>query len=319
MVVAGPAIYLLGHVLFRLRMAGTLSRKRLAGALACVAVGGLGAGRAGSRALRAARRRARGRDRRGADRRSAQTRARRAVAERTAGIRRRAAASLPGEGGVVEARTARPRSRSLRSPRDHWHQRAAGHVLPGWLVLRHPLQLQPSQQRRPDRPPGIARPLAQPHVHRQHVRARVLDARLPAGRRDDVRAARRRVDVLDPDALRRHRADHPAGGDRLLHQAHVPARRVAARRPEDGDRQRGGEEGAVEDRRRLELRRDRRQAPLLRAAAVQGRPGARAADPLPQLLERQDARQPEPQAAHGLLGQRRLPAEPSHARCRRSR
>jgi low temperature requirement protein LtrA len=42
-VVAGPAIYLLGHVLFRLRMAGTLSRKRLAGALACVAVGGLGA------------------------------------------------------------------------------------------------------------------------------------------------------------------------------------------------------------------------------------------------------------------------------------
>jgi low temperature requirement protein LtrA len=40
--VAGPAIYLLGHVLFRLRMAGTLSRKRLAGALACLAVGALG-------------------------------------------------------------------------------------------------------------------------------------------------------------------------------------------------------------------------------------------------------------------------------------
>jgi low temperature requirement protein LtrA len=38
-VVAGPAIYLLGHVLFRLRMAGSLSRKRLAGALACLAVG----------------------------------------------------------------------------------------------------------------------------------------------------------------------------------------------------------------------------------------------------------------------------------------
>jgi low temperature requirement protein LtrA len=40
--VSGPAIYLLGHVLFRLRMAGTLSRKRLAGALACLAIGGLG-------------------------------------------------------------------------------------------------------------------------------------------------------------------------------------------------------------------------------------------------------------------------------------
>jgi low temperature requirement protein LtrA len=40
--VSGPAIYLLGHVLFRLRMAGTLSRKRLAGAVACLAVGALG-------------------------------------------------------------------------------------------------------------------------------------------------------------------------------------------------------------------------------------------------------------------------------------
>lgn len=42
-VVAGPAIYLLAHALFRLRMAGTVSVKRLAGALACVAAGGVGA------------------------------------------------------------------------------------------------------------------------------------------------------------------------------------------------------------------------------------------------------------------------------------
>jgi len=41
-VVAGPVVYLLGHVLFRLRMAGSLSRKRLGGALACVAVGLVG-------------------------------------------------------------------------------------------------------------------------------------------------------------------------------------------------------------------------------------------------------------------------------------
>ena len=40
-VVAGPAIYLLGHAVFRLRMAGSVSWKRLAGALACVAVGAL--------------------------------------------------------------------------------------------------------------------------------------------------------------------------------------------------------------------------------------------------------------------------------------
>ena len=40
-VVAGPALYLLGHALFRLRMAGSVSWKRIAGALACVAVGAL--------------------------------------------------------------------------------------------------------------------------------------------------------------------------------------------------------------------------------------------------------------------------------------
>jgi low temperature requirement protein LtrA len=41
-VVAGPAIYLLAMVLFRLRMAGTLSRKRLGGAIACLLLGLLG-------------------------------------------------------------------------------------------------------------------------------------------------------------------------------------------------------------------------------------------------------------------------------------
>jgi low temperature requirement protein LtrA len=41
-VVAGPAVYLAGHVLFRLRMAGTLSRKRLLGALGCIMLAALG-------------------------------------------------------------------------------------------------------------------------------------------------------------------------------------------------------------------------------------------------------------------------------------
>ena len=40
--VAGPTLYLLAHVALRLRMTGTISTKRLAGALACVAVGLLG-------------------------------------------------------------------------------------------------------------------------------------------------------------------------------------------------------------------------------------------------------------------------------------
>ncbi len=41
-VVAGPALYLFAHVLFRLRMAGSLSRKRLTAALVCVAIGLIG-------------------------------------------------------------------------------------------------------------------------------------------------------------------------------------------------------------------------------------------------------------------------------------
>ncbi|WP_028067738.1 low temperature requirement protein A [Solirubrobacter soli] len=41
-IVAGPAIYLFALVLFRLRMAGTLSRKRLAGAVACLLAGLIG-------------------------------------------------------------------------------------------------------------------------------------------------------------------------------------------------------------------------------------------------------------------------------------
>ena len=41
-VVAGPALYLLAHVVLRLRMTGTISVKRLTGALACIAVGGVG-------------------------------------------------------------------------------------------------------------------------------------------------------------------------------------------------------------------------------------------------------------------------------------
>ena len=42
-VVGGPAIYLLGHALFRLRMAGSVSWKRLTGALACGLLGFAGA------------------------------------------------------------------------------------------------------------------------------------------------------------------------------------------------------------------------------------------------------------------------------------
>ncbi len=41
-VVAGPALYLLAHVALRLRMTGTISGKRLTGAVACLAVAGVG-------------------------------------------------------------------------------------------------------------------------------------------------------------------------------------------------------------------------------------------------------------------------------------
>lgn len=42
-VVAGPVVYLLAHVLLRLRVAGTVSVRRLSAALACVAIGLVGA------------------------------------------------------------------------------------------------------------------------------------------------------------------------------------------------------------------------------------------------------------------------------------
>ena len=41
-VVSGPALYLLAHVAMRLRMAGTVSARRLSGAIACMAVGLVG-------------------------------------------------------------------------------------------------------------------------------------------------------------------------------------------------------------------------------------------------------------------------------------
>jgi low temperature requirement protein LtrA len=41
-VVSGPALYLLAHVALRLRMTGTIGIRRLAGALACLAIGGIG-------------------------------------------------------------------------------------------------------------------------------------------------------------------------------------------------------------------------------------------------------------------------------------
>ena len=41
-IVAGPALYLLGHAVFRLAMAGSVSWRRLGGAAACLAVGALG-------------------------------------------------------------------------------------------------------------------------------------------------------------------------------------------------------------------------------------------------------------------------------------
>ena len=41
-VVCGPALYLLAHVALRLRMTGTISPRRLAGAVACLAIGAVG-------------------------------------------------------------------------------------------------------------------------------------------------------------------------------------------------------------------------------------------------------------------------------------
>ena len=83
-VVAGPAIYLLAQALFRLRMAGSVSWKRLGGAAGCLAVGLVGTSVSGARAVGARRRRARRRDRRGAGERRAPLGPRRSGAARGA-------------------------------------------------------------------------------------------------------------------------------------------------------------------------------------------------------------------------------------------
>ena len=41
-VVCGPALYLLAHVALRLRIIGTISGRRLTGALACLAIAAIG-------------------------------------------------------------------------------------------------------------------------------------------------------------------------------------------------------------------------------------------------------------------------------------
>jgi low temperature requirement protein LtrA len=56
-VVAGPAIYLIAHTLFRLRMAGSVSWRRLGGALACAGAGGVSRGADRGDRSRARRRR----------------------------------------------------------------------------------------------------------------------------------------------------------------------------------------------------------------------------------------------------------------------
>ena len=110
-VVAGPAIYLLGHVLFRLRMAGSVSGKRLAGAIACVRRRAPRHRRSGARRGGAARRRARRGDRRRARRRPAPAGPGRAVAD-------------------AEARGREPREPSARRA-ESAAARASPRVLPG--------------------------------------------------------------------------------------------------------------------------------------------------------------------------------------------
>ena len=79
-VIAGPALYLLGHVALRLRMTGTVSVKRLAGALACLAVAPVGLVAPALVVVGAPARGARRRDRRRAPRGRAPCRPRRPLA-----------------------------------------------------------------------------------------------------------------------------------------------------------------------------------------------------------------------------------------------
>ena len=133
-VCAGPAIYLLAQTLFRLRMAGSLSRKRLGGAIACVAAAGIGAvAPALVLAVRAAGDHDRG-DRGRAGQRGAARRPRGAVADGGAGLTGPARAAPS-----YRAACAPSPSRSLRapsSPRAPWRSPAVHH--PSTVAIRRP-------------------------------------------------------------------------------------------------------------------------------------------------------------------------------------
>jgi hypothetical protein len=70
------------------------------------------------------------------------------------------------------------------------HTRTARSRLSRRALLRHRLQHQPSQQRRPDRLPGPAGALAQPHVHRKHHGRRLGDARVASRGANQLRGYR---------------------------------------------------------------------------------------------------------------------------------
>ena len=135
-VCAGPAIYLLAQTLFRLRMAGSLSTKRLGGAVACVAAAG------------------------GRRRRAARSCCRAAAGDHDRGDRRRAGQRQAARGPRRSRRRWR-RSASgtcaWRAPpyRRHAHPRCRAHRERAPRRRRHRARQRPRRRDRGYPPPGV--------------------------------------------------------------------------------------------------------------------------------------------------------------------
>ena len=130
--------------------------------------------------------------------------------------------------------------------------------------------LQPSQQRRPSCSQASG-PVAQPHVCREPLRRRGVDARL-AGRRAStaaIRSSTRPRTGCRPCSS--GRTTSAARRDRLLRESLARAHRSAAQGTDDDRGQRRREEPPAEGHRVVELRRSRRQAALRHHPGVHAR------------------------------------------------
>ena len=141
--------------------------------------------------------------------------------------------------------------------------------------LRQQLRVQSRVDGRPDRVPGPAGQVARPHLRRERLDERGLDARLDACRRDELPPAGGQGGLLDADADRRRAAGDAARSDDLLPPQHGGARARVPGRLQDDRRRLEGDHAARPAHHFLELR---RRGGAARSSTPPACPGGRGQD-----------------------------------------